>query len=431
MVKMTSWGNCIQSENTLIRLPNRLDVQKLINRGTHSGLAYGMGRSYGDVCLNDDILWGTRGLDRFVSFDENSGRLTCEAGMLLKDIQTFAVSRGWMLPITPGTQLITLGGAIANDVHGKNHHVHGSFGDHINKIVLSRTTGEVVECGPDFRQDWFSATVGGIGLTGVILEAEIQLRKIKGPWLSSESIPYSSLGEFFNLADSSEADWEYTVSWIDCTSANGQGIFMRANHSDRTDKTLPPRKSVGIPMTPPISMVNKFTLPILNAGYYALGRLKSGTRIEHYESFFYPLDNIKKWNRIYGPRGFYQYQCLVPMHDGRQAISDILKEIARSGNGSFLAVLKTFGNRQSVGMLGFARPGITLALDFPNNGDQTKKLFERLDEIVGEVGGCIYLAKDACMPKKLFEKSYPQLERFLVYRDPGISSLMSKRLMGF
>jgi FAD/FMN-containing dehydrogenase len=413
-------------------LTNRLQVASII-RMTKPGIAYGMGRSYGDVCLNPKgTLWATRGLDRFISLEDNTGRLVCEAGILLRDIQRLVIPRGWMLPVTPGTQMVTVGGAIANDVHGKNHHVFGSFGDHIQKITLLRTDGEIIECGPDSRKDWFAATIGGIGLTGLILTAEIQLRKVSGPWLDTETLPYTDLDEFFTLADSSEASWEHTVSWIDCISSDsGRGLFMRGNHTNALTGPKPVKRSKTMPMVSPVSMVNQLTLRVFNAGYYRLGKWNACRAINHYEPFFYPLDNILEWNRIYGPKGFFQYQCVIPRADGRQAIQAMLREIVKSGNGSFLTVLKTFGNQEPVGMLSFSRSGVTLALDFPNKGRKTEKLFERLDAIVSETSGRIYLAKDARMPKQLFESSYSQLTAFLPYRDPGISSAMSRRLMGY
>jgi FAD/FMN-containing dehydrogenase len=349
----------------------------------------------------------------------------------LRDIQRLAIPRGWILPVSPGTQLITVGGAIANDVHGKNHHVLGSFGDHVRAIKLLRTNGEIIECGPDLRDDWFSATVGGIGLTGLIVQAEIQLRRVPGPWLNTETIPYNNLEEFFELADSSESAWNYTVSWIDCTSGDGhRGLFMRGNHAEVSTGPSPNEQPRTVPIVPPVSLVNRLSLRLFNAGYYWLGKRRAGHEIAHYEQFFYPLDNILEWNRMYGPGGFYQYQCVVPRVDGRRVIQAMLRDIARSGDGSFLAVLKTFGNRAPVGMLSFPAPGVTLALDFPNRGQRTASLFQRLNAIVGEAGGRLYLAKDACMPKTLFEAGYPALPKFMTFRDPGISSAMSRRLMG-
>jgi FAD/FMN-containing dehydrogenase len=432
MVTVSSWGRLWQWEHAVAAPTDRRQIAAVI-RDCKSGLAHGMGRSYGDVCLNPDgTLWKTTGLDRFIAFDEKDGRLVCEAGVLLRDIQRLFIPRGWILPVTPGTQLVTVGGAIANDVHGKNHHVLGSFGDHVQAITLLRTDGEVIECGPHQRPDWFAATVGGLGLTGVIVSVELQLRPISGPWLDAETVPYKNLEEFFPLADTSEADWEHTVSWIDCISGGGgRGLFMRGNHADITDKAAPTERKMTVPMVPPISLVNRLTLRPFNSAYYNVKKWKSSRTIVHYEPFFYPLDNILEWNKIYGPKGFYQYQSVVPRADGKKVVQSMLREISRSGDGSFLAVLKTFGDRDAVGMLSFPRPGVTLALDFPNKGARTEKLLARLDAIVLEAGGCLYLAKDARMSRSLFEAGYPQLAKFLQYRDPGISSAMSRRLMGY
>jgi FAD/FMN-containing dehydrogenase len=397
-----------------------------------SGIPFGMGRSYGDACLNGrGTVWATTGLDHLISFDRQSGRLRCEAGALLRDIQELVVRAGWMLPVTPGTQLATVGGAIANDVHGKNHHEMGSFGEHILRLRLLRTDGLIIDCGPDLEPEWFAATLGGIGLTGLVLEAELQLRTVPGPWLETETIPYGNIAEFFALAAESEAAWEYTVSWIDCLAGNGgRGLFMRGNHCAAGARLEPTRRSLTIPVVPPVSLVNRLSLRPFNEAYFYANKRKTGRSLTHYKPFFYPLDNIQHWNRMYGPRGFYQYQSVVPLEQGAAVTTQMLAEIGRSGQGSFLAVLKTFGTRQSPGMLSFPQPGVTLALDFPNKGTSTLALFERLDAIVREAKGRIYLGKDARMPRDLFEAGYPRLNEFLKYHDPGMSSEMSRRLMG-
>lgn len=429
MRPVSSWGRLNADPHEVVNLYDpEAAVSVLAERGP--GIALGMARSYGDVCLNPGgILWDTKGLDHFVHFDERLGRLRCEAGVLVRDIQRLAIPWGWMLAVTPGTQLITVGGAVANDVHGKNHHVQGSFGDHVRWLKLLRTDGEIIECSPADRSDWFAATVGGMGLTGVVLEAELQLRRVIGPWMQAETLPYENLDEFFTLADASEEEWEHTVSWIDCIgSREGRGLFMRANHTKAHARPEPRARSMAMPLVPPLSLVNRLTLRPFNAAYFHLH--KASTTIVHYEAFSYPLDNVRDWNRLYGPRGFYQYQSVVPRSVQRDASKAMLNEITRSGEGSFLAVLKTFGDRLPRGMLSFPMPGATLALDFPNRGDRTLALFGRLDAIVREAGGRIYCAKDARMPRALFEAGYPRLAEFLPYRDPGISSAMSRRLMG-
>jgi len=432
MKPVTSWGRLDAEPHHIVNLNDPCRINELVCRSPRPGLAHGMGRSYGDVCLNPEhTLWVTTGLDHFIAFDDSTGRLVCEAGVLLRDIQRLVIARGWILPVTPGSQLVTVGGAIANDVHGKNHHVLGSFGDHVQSLTLVRTDGQVIQCGPAERSDWFAATVGGLGLTGVITQAEIQLRRVAGPWLDTETIAYANLDEFFVLADDSEAGWEHTVSWIDCMSEKGErGLFMRGNPSNVTDRPAPMSRKLTMPLVPPVSLVNRLTLRPFNMAYFNLKKRQAGRAISYYEAFFYPLDNLLEWNRMYGPKGFYQYQSVVPRAVGKDAVQAMLKEIARSGDGSFLAVLKTFGHRESVGMLSFPQPGVTLALDFPNHGTRTHKLFERLDAIVREAKGRIYLAKDARMPKELFEAGYPRLNEFIKYRDAGISSGLSRRLMG-
>jgi FAD/FMN-containing dehydrogenase len=432
MKPIMSWGRLSNDEHLIIPLQDRSITPSLIQQGGNApAIAFGMGRSYGDVSLNPNgPLWLTTGLNHFISFNESTGRLVCEAGVLLKDIQQHFIARGWSLPVTPGSQMVTVGGAIANDVHGKNHHLLGSFGDHVLRIHLVRTTGEEIECSPQQNPEWFAATVGGLGLTGVIVCSEIQLRPTVGPWLDTESIPYANLSEFFLLADSSEKDWEHTVSWVDCMSSKGRGIFMRANPSKIGEDNHAQKPNKKMPFVPPFSLVNRLTLRPFNASYYSIHKLRSGKRTLHYEPFFYPLDKLLEWNRIYGPKGFYQYQSVVPRDVGFDATQAMLKEIKKSGEGSFLAVLKTFGNRKSLGMLSFPEPGVTLALDFPNNESSTHALFQRLDAIVRESRGRLYPAKDARMPRELFITGYPRLNEFLQYRDPGISSSLSRRLMG-
>lgn len=431
MVEVESWGRLQKFEHTLLALSDLSRVQAQIIAAV-PGLAFGCGRSYGDVCLNPGgLLWGMSGLDRFIAFDSATGVLHCEAGMTLRDIQRMTVPRGWILPVTPGTQNVTVGGAIANDIHGKNHHLRGTFGHHVRRIALVRTDGERIECGPDKAPDWFAATVGGMGLTGVIVEAEIQLQKVGGPWLLSETIPHDTLDEFFSLSNESLSEWEYSVSWIDCLSRKGRGIFQRANPLPALQQSSPIGRGVGMPFVPPVSLVNRWTLRPFNAAYYLSQRRRMGANVVHYEPFFYPLDNVRHWNRMYGPRGFYQYQCVLPKHAGAPAIEAMLVEIARSGQGSFLAVLKNFGDRPPAGLLSFPRAGTTLALDFPNHGESTLELFRRLDAIVKAAAGRIYPAKDARMSREMFEAGFENIGDFLPYRDMGIRSAMSQRLMGF
>jgi FAD/FMN-containing dehydrogenase len=426
---ISSWGRLSVLPHEVVELTDRDHAADVISRH-RPGIAHGMGRSYGDAALNPGgILWRTRGLDRFLSFDPAGGRLVCEAGVVLRDIQRLAIPRGWSLPVVPGTQLVTVGGAIANDVHGKNHHTMGTFGEHVRRLRLVRTDGATIECGPDLQADWFAATVGGLGLTGLIVEVELQLRPSAGPWLDAETVPFTGLADFLHLSDESEADWEHAVAWIDCTSgSNVRGLFMRARPAATGGRAWRERRR-RLPLTPPISLVNRLSLRPFNALYYNAGRRRVGMRTVHAEPFLYPLDSLHDWNRMYGPSGFFQYQSVVPRTVAEQATRDMLDAIAASGEGSFLAVLKTFGDRPPTGLLSFPRPGVTLALDFANTR-AIPALFHRLDAIVLAAGGRLYPAKDARMPREMFEATYPALATFRTFRDPGISSAMSRRLMG-
>ena len=398
-----------------------------------SWLPYGNGRSYGDSCLNDGggVLLA-RGLDRFIGFDPQSGVLACEAGVLLADILALAVPQGWFLPVTPGTRYVTVGGALANDVHGKNHHRAGSFGRHLRGFELLRSDGSRRWCSAHEHADWYGASIGGLGLTGLVTRVELQLRRIANPWIAGETIRFGSLAEFDALSAESDAGYEYTVAWIDCAAAAGRGLFMRGNHAPALPRTRPAAKPgrLRVPFVPPVSLINGPTLHAFNALYYhrPVGG-RECTQITHYEPFFYPLDGIGDWNRIYGPHGFLQWQCALPPAAGLDALHAILAQIAASGSGSFLAVLKRFGELASPGWLSFPRPGYTLALDFPNRGAATFALLDRLDAVVREAAGAIYPAKDARMSGALFRAAYPRWQRFADYLDPQFSSSFWRRVM--
>ncbi len=417
----------------MVDLADRTQVPQAIGNRP-AGVAYGMGRSYGDACLNPNgILWNTARLDRFVAFDEASGRLVCEAGVTLADIHRLTVPRGWMLPVTPGTQLVTVGGAIANDIHGKNHTAMGTFGAHVLQLELARTDGSCMVCGPGHEPAWFAATVGGLGLTGVIVQAELQLKQIPGPMLHTQTLPYESLAELFALSRQSIGHWEHTVAWIDCSSGRGnRGLFTRSKPSampqeQLTAAQLRPRRARTAPTLPAI---NAATIELFNRVYFSLGKRKQTPAVAPLQHVLYPLDHIHRWNRLYGTRGFYQHQCVLPANAAEQAIAQLMSQLSRARANSFLAVIKTFGSRASPGMLSFPMPGVTLAMDFVNQGDKTLGLLERLDAVVAAAGGRVYPAKDARMSRAFFESSYPLLPQFLAYRDPGISSAMSRRLMG-
>lgn len=393
-------------------------------------LAYGNGRSYGDVCLNDGgTLLHTRGLDRLISFDADTGALRCEAGTLFSDILAFAVPRGWFLPVTPGTQYITLGGAIANDVHGKNHHRAGTFGEHLRCFELLGSDGSRRLCSREGNADLFAATIGGLGLTGLITWADFTLKRIQGPWMSTQTLAFSGLVEFFALSAESERDWEYTVAWVDCAGSGrnfGRGLFMRANHV-ADSRPVPRARRLGIPFTPPVPLINGVTLRAFNALYFH-GTRRGAVTIP-YQPYFYPLDAIAGWNRIYGPRGFLQYQCVVPPAQAPEAMTELLAAIAASGSGSFLSVLKVFTDRPAAGILSFPRAGTTLALDFPNRGAATFDLLERLDDIVVAAGGAVYPAKDARLRGERFRRYFPRWQEMQAHVDPRFSSGFWRRVM--
>ncbi|MBN8887169.1 MAG: FAD-binding oxidoreductase [Rudaea sp.] len=425
----TSWGRYPRAKQTVAPLHWR---DEGLPDAEGSVLAYGNGRSYGDVCLNDgNTLLHTRGLDRYIAFDPASGILRCEAGVLFADILDFAVPQGWFLPVTPGTRYITVGGAIANDVHGKNHHVAGTFGEHLLRFELLRSDGRRLECSADENADLYAATIGGLGLTGVIVWAEFRLQRIASPWMAQETRRFGNLAEFFSLSAQSERDYAYTVAWIDCTARGdrfGRGIFYSANHAPANAAIAAPRqRRLSVPFTPPISLINGLSLSAFNELYFR--RAHEGHEIVHYEPYFYPLDAIGEWNRIYGPRGFLQYQCVVPPAAAETATAELLRTIAASGSGSFLAVLKVFADRPAAGILSFPRAGTTLALDFPNRGAATFALLDRLDEITAAAGGAVYPAKDARMNGARFRQYFPRWQEMRGAIDPKFSSGFWRRVM--
>ena len=431
-VTPTSWGRYPTTRPRQVQSCRDVQALALLDE-TLSRLPFGNGRSYGDVCLNDGgALLLTRSLDRLIAFDPATGVLRAEAGILLAEILALIVSQGWFLPVTPGTQFVTLGGAIANDVHGKNHHVAGSFGCHVRAFELLRSDGNRLLCTPEQNTEWFQATVGGLGLTGLITWVEIQLQRIANPWIVAEHRRFSSLDEFLTLDAEYEARYPYIVSWIDCAAtgrALGRGIYLAGMHAPPGLLKSPPpqRRTLTVPFTPPISLVNSLSVAAFNRLYYHLPRPARG--LTPYQPFFYPLDNLREWNRLYGRQGFFQYQCVIPPAHAHAALREILARIAASGQGSMLAVLKRFGNKTSGGLLSFPRPGITLALDFPNQGQSTLNLLERLDEVTRQAGGAVYPAKDARMSGDSFRLYFPQWAEFSRSIDPRFSSSFWRRVM--
>ena len=394
--------------------------------GSRKLLAAGLRRSYGGSGLNPEgAVIDMTGLDRAIAFDTQTRRLRAEAGMSFDAALRLLVPRGFFLPVTPGTRFVTLGGAVANDVHGKNHHHAGTFGRWVRRLGLLRSDGSGVELGPDDSSGLFAATIGGLGLTGVINWVELEAIPIASAMMDVEIIPFGALDEFFSLTAESDAAFDYTVAWIDCLAAGGalgRGVFSRGRHAQSGPLATKPRTGRSLPFDLPGFALNRLSVKGFNALYYGNARRKAGRTTIPYEPFFYPLDAIANWNRMYGKRGFYQYQSVVPADAARDATREMLVAIAASGAGSFLAVLKTFGDIPSPGMLSFPRAGVTLALDFANRGAATLALMGRLDAIVLEAGGRLYPAKDGRIPAAVFRAGYPNWDEFARHVDPGFSS---------
>jgi len=438
---LPSWGLNPQSNaKTNYISPKNLELN-VVNGD--SCLPYGLGRSYGDSCLNNDnTLCPTTFMDMLVDFDKSKGILRAQAGASLKDILNVIVPNGYFIPISPGTKNITLGGAIANDIHGKNHHTSGCFGNHVENIVLKRTSGEVLTLNQRENKDLLSATIGGLGLTGLITEATIKLKAIKSSHILANHTPFRSLDEFFEINHDKEPKHEYTVAWIDTLSPDGRGIYMAGDHATPTEDQkmkmegdnlayqCPNNPLLTIPIFAPNILLNPLSIKIFNELYFNLQKNKKGTFKTSINSFFFPLDGVGNWNKLYGRRGFFQYQCVIPNtnEESKKTCLKMLETIALSKQGSFLAVLKTFGSIEPRGLLSFPKKGITIALDFPNNGSKTKELFDKLDKLVVDSGGRLYPAKDAHMNKENFKRFYPNWEKLEELRDPKISSSFWKRV---
>lgn len=429
--KFHSWGRYPLLAGDVVDLNWTTDFPLATPRPA-SMLPVGLGRSYGDSCLLDrGTLLSTRGMTRLLNFNAETGLLRCEAGVSLAEILNFAVPRGWFLPVTPGTKYVTVGGAIANDIHGKNHHIAGTFGRHVPRFELVRSDGFRMECSATENVEWYKATIGGLGLTGLITWAEVQLRPIVSRIIDYTGIKFNGVDEFLNLSRAS-GNVEYTVAWIDCVSQGrnfARGIFMQGNHSAvyrRLSQSPEPRLSV--PVDFPAALLNRYTVGAFNSLYYRkqLGRTK--TSLMDYEPFFYPLDSVLHWNRIYGRDGLLQFQCVLPENGEPRGITDLLHAITDSGLASFLAVIKVFGNVPSPGMLSFPQPGITLALDFPVRREVSFALMDRLASITLEYGGRMYPAKDARMTARQFQIFYPEWRQFARYIDPAFSSAFWQRV---
>ena len=402
-------------------------------------IARGNGRSYGDSSLNPDLTLSLLGLDRMLAFDAASGVLVCEAGVLLSDVIETFLRRGWFAPVTPGTRFVTVGGMIASDVHGKNHRA-GSFGDHLAWLDLAVGPGRVLRCSPTDNAELFAATCGGMGLTGVILRAAFRMARVETAAMRQRTLHARGLDECLELLGASR-DWTYSVAWIDCLATGrslGRSVVTLAEHAVRdelpaamreTPFRRPPPRARRVPVDFPGFVLSPASVRVFNQAYYWAH--PSGDELATLDGYFYPLDGVIDWNRIYGRRGFAQYQCVLPPEQSPQGMRRLLTAIAGAGDASFLTVLKPMGE-QSFGLLSFPRPGFTLALDFAIK-PRTLALMDRLDAITAEHSGRLYLTKDSRMSRDMLASGYPRLEEFRrLRREHGLEarfqSLQSKRL---
>ena len=427
MNKNKSWGNYPKVKNQ-----KTISYSEGFSFTESNYLSIGLGRSYGDVGLNEDgTLISTHNLNKIISFNEINGIINCESGLSIKEILNFIIPKGWFLPVVPGTRNVTIGGAIANDIHGKNHHVDGTFGNYIKSMRLLRSDGVILNCSNEENTKYFDATIAGLGLTGIILSAELQLKKITSEYIDVETFKYKSLDEYWKINSYCEEKYDYTVSWVDCLynkKNDLRGVYLAGNHSKKLIKRKSKREiNITFPLTPPFSFVNNFSMRIINQFYYTLNKTTKES-VQHYKKFFFPLDVINNWNKAYGRNGFFQYQFVVPKENGPETLDKVLEIIKRKNQVPALGVLKNFGSIKSPGLMSFPFEGVTLALDFPNKGEKTKSLFKELNKIIFDNNGRIYPAKDALMQAKEFQNSYPEFDNFTKYIDPKFSSSFWRRV---
>ena len=432
--RFESWGRYPKYDAKIIPLNWQGDFPR-VAEGLHNGaLPVGMGRSYGDVCLLEGgNLLVTTGMNRLIDFDPATGVLTAESGITLAQILDFAVPRGFFLPVTPGTKYVTLGGAIANDIHGKNHEMAGSFGCHVPCFELVRSDGTRRLCSATENPDWYAATIGGMGLTGVITWAQLRLKPIVSRMIDYEGIQFHGIDEFLELKQRYQ-HVEYTVSWVDCVSTGknfARGVFMVGEHSKVPGPlTQTPEPKLALPFDLPGFLLNRASVSAFNTVFFHKQMKQHVKTLQDYEPFFYPLDKVLHWNRGYGKNGLVQFQYAIPWEHAKEGTIAILHEIAKSGLASFLAVLKAFGEIQSAGMMSFPVAGIMFALDFPIKDGITFPLMQRLGDMTKEYGGRLYSAKDAAMTPEQFQTFYPQWQQFARFRDPLLTSSFWERVTG-
>ncbi len=430
---LVSWGRVVKATHLVARPRFTDEIGRLVRgfSATEPGLAVGLRRSYGDSNLNPGgYVIDMTALDRLIAFDADTGVMRAEAGVSLSQALQVLVPRGWFLPTTPGTRFVTLGGAVANDVHGKNHHSAGTFGASVTRLKLHRTDGAVHELAPG--DALFRATVGGLGLTGVIEWVEFRATRIPSAEIDAQDTPFDHVHEYFDIAAERKDRYEHTMAWVDCMTGGskvGRGILSSGNWSPngelKAHQEEPKRK---IPIDAPGFALGRLTVCAFNSIRHDLKTMRAGPYRQHYEQFLYPLDAIAHWNRLYGSRGFYQYQCVLPPETARDGTLELLETIVASGQGSPLAVLKDFGSNPPVGLLSFPREGTTLAVDIRNQDEETLELMETLDGIVASAGGRLYPAKDGRIPAALFQSGFPKWQEFRAHVDPGLSSAFWRRV---
>ncbi|MGE0284393.1 MAG: FAD-dependent oxidoreductase [Rhizobiaceae bacterium] len=398
-------------------------------------LAYGNGRSYGDTCQNvGGALIDMRAMNRVISFDPTIGILEAEAGVLLSDVISRFGGQGFFPPVVPGTQFVTLGGAVANDIHGKNHHRRGTFGRHVEWLTLLRSDGQTLKCSATENAGLFRATIGGMGLTGLILTAAVRLMPVASADVIEKATGFERLEDYFALAEKADHDNEYAVAWIDQLATGqhfGRGVLLTGNHAtdDRRFK-VSGRGVLSVPLQPPFTVLAKPFISVFNRAYRWSKLRSPGPKRSPWQSFFFPLDGVRDWNRLYGPNGLFQHQSAIPFETARDAIPELLSATHRAGQASFLTVLKRFGDIPSPAMLSFPRPGYTLTLDFANRGPATLTLLEELDRITVAAGGAVNPYKDARMSAATFEASFPNWRALEEYRDPAFMSDFWRRTAG-
>ena len=416
-MKIYGWGRYPVEDAEVYAPLTTADIQEYLTQKKHAGITpRGFGRSYGDSSLGNHVV-NMRWLDHLVAFDDTAGLIRCNSGVTLAKLLEVIVPRGWFLPVTPGTRFVTVGGAIASDVHGKNHHVAGCFCDHVETVDVLIDVGTIVHCSRTEHPDLFHATCGGMGLTGIVLSAELRLKPIKSAFIERTTFKARNLAEVVELFDA-HADSTYSVAWIDCVSGGsslGRSLLMTGEHSEHGSLGVKGTSNISLPFDMPSGLLNRFSVKAFNTLYYYRIRSRQESGRVHYAPFFYPLDSLGDWNRVYGKHGFTQYQFVVPKDTGVEGLSRILKMIVDSGRGSFLAVLKVFG-KQNGNLLSFPMEGYTLALDFKIEPGLFE-LLDTLDSMVVDYGGRLYLTKDARMSAATFQKGYPATESFQAVRE--------------